>query len=246
MAVLTLLAVDPGDCNAGWSVLSLREGLFSVIAYGVCQFKSEDDNLDKVEQFKREVWDRYKNLRWETLVIEDQPYLPKSGKRNFNLHQFQIGVETVAMCKETNVERVCPRTARKDLGICSGNYDLNKELSIKLVEQKLGMQNWEVAPKLFNHVADSIMIGWWFFSKKLGKTIIDPTDNDKSLNPVWIPPERWTKQSPPNRNVRDPSSIDITRSGQHPPEQRTYSTFKQVRRHKGRGSGGDRVDSVQK
>lgn len=239
IASFTVLAVDPGDCNAGWSVLSLREGLFSVIAHGVCQFKSQDDILDKIAEFRDKVWKPYKNLGWDTLIIEDQPYIPNAnnGPRNFRCQQFQLGVEVLAMTSHINLERVSPRGARTDLGICSGNYHLNKELSIEFVSQKLGTQDWKVPPDLLNHVADSIMIGWWFFSKKLGQTIRDPSNNGQSLNPVWIPPERWTKQSPPNRNVKNAPPLNNSGSRSESEQQRTYSTVKPIRKLTGRGRG---------
>lgn len=185
---------------------------------------------------------------WGDMIIEDQPYIVDTTMRNFKLHQIQMCLHGIAIGLRIPVHRVSPRKARTDLGICSGNYSLNKTLSIEYCAQKLGAEFTEQPANLRNHVADTVMLAFWLISKKLGLNIDDTTQNS-----VWVPPKRWTNVAP-LRGLGSPPPPPQKRRGR--PAKKTLSNepSEQVREHErqgeqtGRGSGDlgvqDRLDTL--
>lgn len=203
------LSLDPGVVNLGWSVVSWRSpGLVSVITYGVYRFEKDLDILENLEQFCAGFpFKGHKEGLFDKVIVEDQPYIQNSNDamRNFKLHQIQMGIHGMCMGAGLSHTKVGPRKARTELGICTGDYALNKKMSIEFCTQKLGTEFTEVPAALRNHVADTVMLAYWLISKGLGLQVLDP-NNGTTQNSVWIPPERWTNGKTLCRNTRSSST----------------------------------------
>jgi hypothetical protein len=167
---------------------------------------------------------------YSEVIIEEQPYIANSqnATRNFKLHQVQMGLIGLFAGKDITVHRVSPRKARTELGICTGDYNLNKKLSIEFCKQKLGSEFKELPYALRNHAADTVMLSYWFISKKLGMEILDP-NNGEPQHHNWIPPERRNNVKALHRS-RAPSSPSQEGSGGSAEEQRDDEAGQQVRK----------------
>lgn len=158
--------------------------------------------------------------------------------RNFRLQQLEATLCGVAVGMGLQVDTVHPYTARIDLNLCSGDYNTNKEWSVAFVCDALGLSFW---PERSHHVADTIMLAYWFLSKKEGLKIVKPSDA-QSPDTHWTPPERWTQYKAPNRG-RPSSSSDQKGGGTLIPTDGSFTCVKQVRKHdrqhnRSEGSGG--------
>lgn len=222
------LAIDPGVVNVGWSLVSWRDpGLLSVLMYGVFRFEKDLDILENLNNLFLGI----PFSKCGEMVIEDQPYIAnkEDAVRNFKLHQVQMGIQGMAIASKIPIVRVSPRKARTDLGICSGDYYLNKKLSIEFCKQKLGSEFTGLPAALRNHVADTVMLAYWVISKARGLKILE---NDQPQDSVWIPPERWTNHTPLYRRSSS-SSASEEGSGGSAEETRDHVPDKQVRKQRG-------------
>lgn len=232
MSEIRILSFDPGVINIGWSVVSWRDpGLLSVLMYGVFRFERDLDILENLNNLFVGIPFSKSGELFTEVVIEDQPYINNKDDalRNFKLHQVQMGIQGICVACKLPVTRVTPRKARTDLGICSGDYVLNKKLSIEFCKQKLGAEFSAIVPALRNHVADTVMLAYWVLSKARGLKILE---NDQPQDSVWIPPERWTNHAPLHRRSSPPSPSEEGGGGSTT-ETCNYVTVKQVRKQRG-------------
>lgn len=221
---LRILSIDPGLSNTGWAVVRVSpEGLLSVSSYGISPPGKE---------FFKSVMSPLRPL-YDEVMIESQPYIVNTGTsatatRNHKLHLVEATIKGMCIGAGIKCTSVSPYKARLDLGICSGDYNLNKKLSLEFCRYRLdNIVFKELAVGQRHHVADCVVLATWLVLSK--GTLV----NGKSFSDFRKPCERRENLETPEGRRPPPPTNQEERSG-YPEKDGDTITVKQVRKHHGR------------
>jgi hypothetical protein len=184
---IRVLSWDPGFVNFGWSVVSWRDGLISVLQYGIFPLSSPQDFsveevLKSIESFKKKVFDPFRSL-FDSVIIEYQPYVPSTSISfgSFKLQQIYSCLMTWLYFEKVKLDIVHPNQVRRYFGLSPGNHFDNKKTNLKFVESQFSMVFGDLIESKRNHVADTVLNTVYYLETLSKKNCIRNGIIDKSF-----------------------------------------------------------------
>lgn len=179
---ISLLSIDPGFRNLGWSICSWRGGgLFSVKEYDVFRFSDVSPTTSEVSEglqsFFSEVMFVYRDL-YDGVLIEEQPFIMQKNNTdelrmmNFRLQQIDMGIRGLAIGLRKNLYTVTPKSVRLYLKTCTGDYNSNKREHVLYCKAR-GLDFKDLPPMMRCHVADTVCNVFYYLSKNRGLRLHD-------------------------------------------------------------------------